>query len=390
MIPVKLEEVLTLGRKPVEIIPSETYKQITVKLHHKGVVLRGEKYGYEIKSKQYLAKEGQFIISRIDARNGAMGIIPQKLHGAVVTNDFLLYDIDEEKLFPKYFDYITSSESFVNICLKASEGTTNRVRLKPQRFLAFEVLIPSLEEQKLIVKFLEKLVSKSEKAVRFMKESIEETQKIMQAALSKVYFKAEKEGWEWTKLGKVTWVNGESRNPSRESPNEEFIYIDISCVEGGTGRITKYEKTLGRDAPSRARRVVHTDDVIMSTVRPYLKSFAIIPKEFDGQICSTGFAVLLCRERLLPKYLLYILFSDEVIRQFNEMTVGAHYPALRKDQVTQIRIPLPPLEKQKTMAGYFDTIKGKIESLKNVQQRTEEKLEELIPVVRERVFRGKM
>ena len=81
----KLGEVLTLDREPVEISPSETYRQITVRLHHKGIVLRGEKIGQKIKSKQYLAKEGQFIISRIDARNGAMGLVPQDLHGAIVT-----------------------------------------------------------------------------------------------------------------------------------------------------------------------------------------------------------------------------------------------------------------------------------------------------------------
>ncbi len=61
---VKLEEVLSLSRESVEIDPLKTYRQITVRLHHNGVVLREEKIGQRIKSKRYLAKEGQFIISR--------------------------------------------------------------------------------------------------------------------------------------------------------------------------------------------------------------------------------------------------------------------------------------------------------------------------------------
>ncbi|MHC1565510.1 MAG: hypothetical protein ACXQS6_04230 [Candidatus Syntropharchaeales archaeon] len=98
---VKLGEALRFSRETAEIDPLMTYKQVTVKLHHKGVVLREEKMGQQIKSKQYLAKTGQFIISRIDARNGAMGLVPTELDGAIVTNDFLLYDIDETKLFSR-------------------------------------------------------------------------------------------------------------------------------------------------------------------------------------------------------------------------------------------------------------------------------------------------
>jgi len=96
------------------------------------------------------------------------------------------------------------------------------------------------------------------------------------------------EGWRWVRLDEVVWINKEKIDPQKEIPDKEFLYIDISSVEGGTGRILEVKKVLGKNAPSRAKRVVHTNDVIMSTVRPYLKSIAIIPEEYDGQICSTG------------------------------------------------------------------------------------------------------
>ena len=131
----KLREILKLDRASVTINPFDTYKQICVRLHHKGVIIRGEKMGQEIRSKQYLAKENHFIISRIDARNGAMGLVPHELDGAIVTNDFLLYKIDETKVLSKYFDYLTSTKNFVSKCAQSSMGTTNRVRLKPERFL---------------------------------------------------------------------------------------------------------------------------------------------------------------------------------------------------------------------------------------------------------------
>ena len=161
---VKLSELLTLSREPVEISPLKVYRQITVRLHHKGIVLRGEVSGQTIKSNQYLAKQGQFILSRIDARNGAMGIVPKELEGGIVTNDFLTYDIDAARLHQKYLDYLTRTNAFVSGCKRASEGTTNRVRLKPELFMEIEIPLPSLDEQKRIVATLDSLMERIDEA----------------------------------------------------------------------------------------------------------------------------------------------------------------------------------------------------------------------------------
>jgi len=152
--------------------------------------------------------------------------------------------------------------------------------------------------------------------------------------------------WEVVKLEEVTEINKESIEPRKAIPNETFIYVDIDSIESGTGKIKNIKRILGRDAPSRARRVIHENDVIMSTVRPYLKAFAIVPKEYDNQICSTGFAVLTCKDLILPYFLLNILFSDSVITQCNRMMVGGQYPALNQSQVSRIKISLPPIPEQ--------------------------------------------
>jgi len=252
------------------------------------------------------------------------------------------------------------------------------------------VPLPPLDEQKRIVSRLEQLIGRVEKAKRLRKAANEETEKIMQAALNEIFSRVQEKGWEWKKLRELTWINREKRNPAVEMPNEEFIYIDISSVESGTGRILNVKKILGKDAPSRARRVVHTNDIIMSTVRPYLRSFAIIPQKYDNQICSTGFAVLSCRQDILPKYLLYALFSDTVIQQCNEMMIGAHYPALRIDQVARIKIPVPPLKQQKRIAEYFDQMIEAVNSLKELQRKTEEELQNLVPSILDKAFKGEL
>jgi type I restriction enzyme S subunit len=175
--------------------------------------------------------------------------------------------------------------------------------------------------------------------------------------------------WEVVKLKDIVEIDRESRDPSREIPDKTFLYVDIDSVEGETGKIRNPKTILGREAPSRARRVIHENDVIMSTVRPYLKAFAIVPKEYDNQICSTGFAVLSCGDAVLPYFLLNVLFSSQTITQCNRMMVGGQYPALNQSQVSEIKIPLPPPSEQRKIADIFSTIDRKLELERKEKER---------------------
>ena len=193
-------------------------------------------------------------------------------------------------------------------------------------------------------------------------------------------------GWKWARLGEVCEINQNSRNPAKEIPDKEFLYIDITSVESGTGEIKEIKKILGKNAPSRARRVIHQDDVIMSTVRPYLKAFAVIPPEYDNQICSTGFAVLSCNSGILPKFLLYALFSEVVIEQCNKMMIGAHYPALNNEQVSEIKIPLPSLPEQKRIVARIEALFSKIDEIKRLRKEANDLAKTLLPSALHEVF----
>jgi hypothetical protein len=96
---VRLGEVLTRSTEATELKPDVEYREITVRLWGKGVVERGCVLGAEIASGRWFkARSGQFIASRIDARNGAMGIVPDALDGSVVTNDFPLFNLNADRI----------------------------------------------------------------------------------------------------------------------------------------------------------------------------------------------------------------------------------------------------------------------------------------------------
>lgn len=149
----RIGDFLKRNKTAVTIQDDVMYKRVTIRVRNGGVVPRDEIMGENIGTKkQFMVSEGQFIISKIDARNGAMGIIPTELNGAIVTQDFLPYDIDTEKVNPQYFVLVCTTKQFVAFCQCCSRGTTNRQRVDEALFLDIKVPVPPLEEQNKLVK----------------------------------------------------------------------------------------------------------------------------------------------------------------------------------------------------------------------------------------------
>ncbi len=151
----KIGDFLIRIKRPIELIPDQDYKLVTIKMHHKGVILREEKKGALIKSNMYEVKKGDFILSGIDARNGAFGIVPEELDGAIVTNDFWYFKIDENIISKRLFLELTATTWFDEICNRGSDGTTQRIRLQKDKFFTQEISLPEgFEQEKLLSKLL--------------------------------------------------------------------------------------------------------------------------------------------------------------------------------------------------------------------------------------------
>ncbi len=149
-----LRSLLVRTRVEAEVKPDIEYTQITVKLYGKGIVERGKLLGKEIKTRpQFLAHGGDLIMSWIDARNGAFGIIPDHLDGALVTQDFPMFRFDSELILPEYLALLLKSDEFTEICKRSSRGTTNRKRLNEALFLDESIPLPSRSVQNQFLTF---------------------------------------------------------------------------------------------------------------------------------------------------------------------------------------------------------------------------------------------
>ena len=192
----RLGEVLTKSEDWICVKPENRYKQVTVRLWGKGVTQRNEVSGTEISAeKRIIIHSQQFILSRIDARNGAFGIVPKSLDGALVSSDFPVFDLNLSKIVPGFLEWLSKTQNFIEICKAASEGTTNRVRLKGDSFLASEIPLPPLDEQRRIVARIEELAARIEEARELRRRAIEESNVLMKSAIRRLIGKEPLDDW---------------------------------------------------------------------------------------------------------------------------------------------------------------------------------------------------
>lgn len=149
--------------------------------------------------------------------------------------------------------------------------------------------------------------------------------------------------------------------PESTTPEYEFEYVDISSVS--QGRVSdNLELQIFESAPSRARRLARPGDVLVSTVRTYLR--AIAPVEHEGRVYSTGFAVLRALEGVSdPRFLNHMMASMPVIEDIRIRSTGVSYPAITPTELARIRVPLPPLEEQRRIADHLDAETAQIDGM---------------------------
>ena len=141
---------------------------------------------------------------------------------------------------------------------------------------------------------------------------------------------------------------------AEDTPGETTIqYVDIGSVSYERG-IESVEAMLFAEAPSRARRVVRVGDVIVSTVRTYLRAVAQIRPPHRQLIVSTGFAVLRALEQLDARFLYYSVLSQPFIEAVQANSVGVSYPAIDPGTLLGLRLRLPTLPEQRAAAAYLD------------------------------------
>ena len=227
-------------------------------------------------------------------------------------------------------------------------------------------LVPQTESEGTAAELLQQI--KQEKQ-RLVKEG-----KLKKSALSdSVIYKGDDNRY-WEKIGKETrciddeipfeipsswsWIRGKHAFLPMESikPKNDFIYIDVDAVNNKLNIIDKPKMILAGNAPSRATRKLHKNDVLFSMVRPYLKNVALVPDEFEEAVASTGFYVITPSVGYHPQFLLHLMLSNYVVDGLNSFMKGDNSPSINNCHIENYLYPLPPLAEQQRIVAQIEKL----------------------------------
>ncbi|MDT7520926.1 restriction endonuclease subunit S [Rhodoferax sp. TBRC 17198] len=314
--------------------------------------------GYQVVNPDQLI----FCLFDLDETPRTVGL--SKDHGMITS----AYDVfsTREGNDPKYWTYFYQTIDDHKGLRPYYTGLRKVVRY--DTFMGIDVYSPPLEEQNLISCYLDKktsqidsLINKIEKKIELLKEQRTSliNQYVTKGLNPNVEMKDSGDEWigeipkHWgvQKLKYLVTYNTETLDENTDS-NYEFHYIEIGDVDYLDG-VSISPKINFSESPSRARRIVKPKDVIISTVRTYLRAIGVVP-EVDDVICSTGFCVLRDQSGYLDQdFLSFTVKSEWFISKVIGNSYGVSYPAINSSELVELKITLPPLDEQKAIVEHL-------------------------------------
>lgn len=336
-------------------------------------------------SKGYIDESKQRFTSKISqGANIRKGDLLMASTGGGVLGKVFYFDSDDESFYAdshvtimrdsrgrnlmKYL-YYAFSLKYDEINATLVKGSTNQTELQRNYLLAYELEMPSTIEQQRIVDYLDEKTKAIDARISVLEKKSDAYTRLKASVINRavtrglnpnVTIKDSRidwigmipEHWEVKRIKDLCTINRATLNESTPA-NYEFKYIDISSVTKGV--ITLSETMSFWEAPSRARRIVNKDDIIVSTVRTYLRAIAHIDWDAKDIIASTGFAVISPSKEINSRFLSFVFNYDHLVDEICRRSCGVSYPATTATNISTLSLPIPPLSEQQSIATYLDT-----------------------------------
>lgn len=383
----------------VDIEDNQNYKRVSIKLYNGGITLRDIKLGVNIGTKkQFRIKKGHFLLSKIDARNGAIGIVPESCNNAIITGNFWDFEIDTNKADPQFLSLLMTTDYFVNLFDKASNGTTNRHYLQENLFLKTEIPLPSIDIQKDFVKRYNEKIKLAEEQEKELYQLEQDANNYIALQLGII---CKNNVIESNKYNYLTFYNlidlsrwDLYKNNCNSIISEKYRFSKLSDVVTEKPLYGAGEKGIKKRSDIRYIRItdinedgtLNDDFVSAEKVDPkYLleeNDFLIarsgntvgktfLYKKVLGKCIYAGYLIKfkLNTKKIIPEYLLYYTKSN-IYKQWIASNQRANaQPNINSNEFLNSPIIIPPIEEQNYIVNHLQKIKEKIISLKQQAEK---------------------
>ncbi|MBK8242240.1 MAG: restriction endonuclease subunit S [Saprospiraceae bacterium] len=375
MTKIKLGEVITHRSEFISIDDFQRYKLCRVQTKALGVVLREEKEGLEIKTKeQQVCKSGDLIFAEMDARFGGYGIIPEELNNSIVSSHYFLYDVNDTMIERKYLEYCMKQHWFLSQV--EAKGTTNYAAIRPYHVLNYEIPLPSLPEQQRIISKIESVKQRIEQIEKLRAEQTKDIKNLLYSKYIDLIEVAE-----WLPMKEVAPII------RREVKlNDEALYPELGIRCFGKGTFHKPALT-GLEVATKKIFQIKQDDLVFSNVFAWEGGIAVAKEEDNDRYGSHRFISCVAdKERALEEFLCFHFLSPKGLEDINACSPGGagRNKTLGLDKLMKIKVPIPDITLQKE----FVELLHKVNALKEQHTETEKELIELMPALLDKAFIG--
>jgi type I restriction enzyme S subunit len=383
---VPLGEVLTRCKDEVTLQDLTTYARLTIRLNGRGIDVRDRLLGAEIGTKrQFLARTGQLVLSKIDARNGAFGILPKEGDQAIITGNFWAFDALETRLDASFLRYLTLTQDFVNFCIRASEGTTNRRYLQEEKFLQQVIPLPPVEEQRRIVARVDAIASRTTEARRLREEANAEVTACFVSERS-LCFRTSATGRTVPLSEGAHLERGRFLHRPRNEPRffgGPHPWIQIGEVEAAKKYISRYTTTLNDLGLAISRKF--PSGTLLVSIAATIGAVGILG--FDCCVPDSIVAVQ-PKEGVDTEYLFHwIGYARSDLERLAPQSAQKN---INLQILSELPLPLPPLDEQRRIVEHLDALEAKLDAVRAEQQASAAKLDALLPSVLDRAFAGQL
>jgi len=357
-------DALQVVERPIKLDANAKYRLLTAKRSRGGITLRSEMLGSEILTKtQFEAHAGDFLISRRQIIHGACGVVPEDLHGAVVSNEYSTLG-PRSCLNMDFLRHYSHTPYFQRTCFHSSHGVdVEKMVFKIEQWFDRPVNLPPLPEQRKIAAILSSVDEAIDKTQSVIDQLAVVKKAMMQDLLTKglpgrhTRFKKTEIGmvpeeWDVAPLGRLCRVTS-GGTPSRQNP--EYWNGGIPWVKTGEINyqdITATEETISQaGVASSSAKLVPAGSVLMAMY---------------GQGATRGRVAVLGVEATLNQACLAILPEEGLGSRFLFHVLAARYDALRTlghegtqknlnaALVKDVVIPVPSPDEQAQVVQLFD------------------------------------
>lgn len=373
---------LTRRKETIDIQDGIIYKRVTVSTKGGNITIRDEKDGKLIGTKkQFVIHEGQFLLSKIDARNGAYGVVPAIAEGAIITGNFWTYDVDYKRINPQFLTLVTKTQQFLDFAEKSSNGTTNRHYLQEDAFLNQQIPLPSIEEQeKILYDYNTHMASAMRKQYKIKSLAVDSQQLICNILGIKQKVSQESEsllqfihlidtGSRWDALVDTYTIESKYRienlgkfimhiSTGTTPPTSHPEYFDgdvkfFTPADLGNNKYLEHSsRTITKIAvDDKKARAYHKGDILFVGIGSTVGKVGIVKDEMvssNQQI--TGFTI--DSSKINPEYVYYYLLYNRDITTADQSKTTL--PIVNQDKICKIPIVVPPIKVQDEIVSSLD------------------------------------